>query len=132
MKTSEKIIFGTLTLGSICTTLLAIIGIMALSSCDRVADRDNRSYSNEWRGTVIKTGRHITVKNIDSLYVMSGDTVTVFLMEGYGPTPNYYYISNRPEIACDTASTEMYVDGKDTTYSSFESWNVILERRIAK
>jgi hypothetical protein len=132
MKTSEKIIFGTLTLGSICTTLLAIIGIMALSSCDRVADRDNKSYSNEWRGTVLKNGRHITVRNTDSLALMSGDTVTVFLMDSQGPDPSYYYVTNSPTIACDTAATQMFVDNTDTIYEHFESWNVRLERRIAK
>jgi hypothetical protein len=132
MKTSSKIIVGTLGIGSAITTFFAIIGLMALTSCDRVADKNNRGYSNEWRATVLKNGRHITVKNTDSLAVSSGDTVTVFFMEGYSGSPSYYYITNSPTIAQDTASVDMYIDGKDTVYNSFESWNVVLERRIAR
>lgn len=112
---------------------LIVLGAMAsLTSCDRVADRGNKGYSNEWRATVMKTGRHITVVNQDSMLVMSGDTVTVFYNEGYNGTPSYYYVANTPDIACDTTSVEMYIDGKDTIYHHFESWNVILEKRIAK
>lgn len=111
---------------------IIVLGAMAsLTSCERVADRDNKGYSNEWRATVLKTGRHITVKNLDSLFVMSGDTVTVFLMDTPGNKP-YYYINNSPEKACDTMSMEMYVDGKDTLYEPFEAWNVRLEKRIAR
>jgi hypothetical protein len=131
MKTSSKIIVGTLGIGSAITTFFAIIGLMALTSCERVADRNTR-YSNEWRATVIKTGRHITVINQDSMLVMSGDTVTAFYSEGYNGTPSYYYIANTPDVACDTTSLEMYVDGKDTIYHQFESWNVVLEKRIAQ
>lgn len=130
MKTSQKIIFGTLTLGSIVTTIFAIIGLMALTSCERVAQ--DKGYSNEWRGTVLKNGRHITVRNIDSLALMSGDTVTVFLMDNQGPNPSYYYVTNSPTIACDTSATQMFVDNKDTIYEHFESWNVRLERRLPK
>jgi hypothetical protein len=113
-------------------TLIVLVALLSLSSCERVADRGNKGYSNEWRATVMKTGRHITVINQDSMLVMSGDTVTVFYNEGYNGTPNYYYIANTPDIACDTISVEMYIDGKDTIYHHFESWNVILEKRIAK
>tara|TARA_R110000868_G_scaffold301561_2_gene561965 strand:- start:89 stop:487 length:399 start_codon:yes stop_codon:yes gene_type:complete len=132
MKTSEKIIVGTLGIGSAITTFFAILGLMALTSCDRVADKNHKGYSNEWRATVLKNGRHITVKNIDSLCVASEDTVTVFFMEGYSGKSSYYYITNSPIIAQDTASVQMYIDGKDTTYNSFESWNVVLDRRIVK
>jgi hypothetical protein len=131
MKTSSKIIVGTLGIGSAITTFFAILGLMALTSCDRVADR-GKTYSNEWRATVLKTGRHITVVNQDSMLVMSGDTVTAFYSEGYNGTPSYYYIANTPDVACDTTSVEMYVDGKDTIYHHFESWNVVLEKRIAR
>ena len=108
-----------------------VLGAMAsLTSCERVAQ--DRGYSNEWRATVLKTNRPLTVKNIDSLCVVAGDTVTVFLMNTPGASKSYYYISNTPEKACDTMSMEMYVDGKDTIYEPFEAWNVRLERRIAK
>ena len=110
-------------------TLLVVGAIASMSSCTRVAQ--DRGYSNEWRGTVIKTGRPLTVKNIDSLCVVTGDTVTVFLMEPANGT-SYYYIANTPDKAIDTTSIEMYVDGKDTVYSHFEAWNVRLERRIAR
>lgn len=113
-------------------TLIALVAIASMSSCTRIADRDNKGYSNKWRATVLKTGRHITVVNEDSMMVMSGDTVTIFYNEGCSGKSSYYYISNTPDIACDTASTEMYVDGKDTIYSRFEAWNVVLEHRIAK
>jgi hypothetical protein len=113
------------------TTILAIGVIAAMSSCTRVAGRNEKA-TNEWRGTVLKTGRHLVVKNIDSLSVMMGDTVTVFYSDGCGGQPAYYYIANTPDIACDTISTEMYVDGADTSYCHFEAWNVVLERRIVK
>jgi hypothetical protein len=112
-------------------TLIVLVALLSLSSCDRVADR-GKTYSNEWRATVMKTGRHITVINQDSMLVMSGDTVTAFYSEGYNGTPSYYYIANTPDVACDTTSLEMYVDGKDTIYHHFESWNVVLEKRIAR
>ena len=116
---------------AIIITFIVMVGIISLSSCERVADRNTR-YSNDWRATVLKTNRTITVKNMDSLCVMSGDTVTVFYMEGCGGQPSYYYISNSPTIACDTSSVEIFVDGKDTVYTHFEAWNVRLERRIAR
>jgi hypothetical protein len=112
-------------------TVIVLVALLSLSSCDRVADR-GKTYSNEWRATVMKTGRHITVINQDSMLVMSGDTVTAFYSEGYNGTPSYYYIANTPDIACDTINVEMYTDGKDTTYHHFESWNVVLEKRIAR
>lgn len=108
-----------------------VLGAMAsLTSCERIAQ--DRGYSNKWRAIALKTGRPLTVINEDSLQVCAGDTVTVFYSEGYNGKSSYYYISNTPNIACDTASTEMYVDVKDTVYTHFESWNVRLERRIAK
>jgi len=112
-------------------TILVLGAMASMSSCTRVADR-GKTYSNEWRATVLKTGRHITVINQDSMLVMSGDTVTAFYSEGYNGTPSYYYIENTPDVACDTTSLEMYVDGKDTIYHHFESWNVVLEKRIAR
>jgi len=111
-------------------TILVIGAIASMSSCERVAQ--DRGYSNKWRATVLKTGRHITVVNEDSMMVMAGDTVTVFYSEGYSGKPSYYYIANTPDIACDTVSSEMYIDVKDTIYEHFEAWNVVLERRIAK
>ena len=111
-------------------TIIVVGAIASISSCTRVAGETH--YSNEWRGTVLKTGRPLTIKNIDSLYVMAGDTVTVFYMPSNGNKDSYYYISNTPDIACDTMSVEMYVNGKDTTYEQFEAWNVRLERRLAK
>jgi hypothetical protein len=110
-------------------TIIVVGAIASISSCERVADR-NIHYSNTWRATALKTGRPLTVKNLDSLCVSSGDTVTVFL-GGYGDK-QYYYISNTPDIACDTMTMEMLIDGKDTLYEPFEAWNVRLERRIAK
>jgi hypothetical protein len=118
-----------LALSLIKAAALTVIVLTVITSCDRVADH-GKTYSNEWRGTVLKTGRPLTVKNIDSLCVVSGDTVTVFLMDT--PTTTYYYISNTPEKAADTAAIEMYIDGKDTIYEKFEAWNVRLERRIAR
>ena len=111
-------------------TIIVVGAIASISSCERVAQ--DRGYSNEWRATVLKTGRTITVKNMDSLSVMSGDTVTVFYSEGCSRQGSYYYIANTPSVACDTSSVEIYVDGKDTVYTHFEAWNVRLERRIAK
>ena len=119
-------------LKAVILTIIVMGAMAALSSCERVADRDNRGYSNKWRATVLKTGRHITVINEDSMMVMTGDTVTVFYSEGYSGKPSYYYIANTPDIACDTIASEMYVDGKDTIYEHFEAWNCILERRIVK
>jgi hypothetical protein len=113
-------------------TVIVLGAMTSLTSCERIADRDNRGYSNEWRATVLKTGRHITVINEDSMMVMMGDTVTVFYNEGYSGKPSYYYIANTPDIACDTVSLEMYVDGKDTSYQHFEAWNVVLDRRISR
>lgn len=111
---------------------IIVMGAMAtLTSCERVADRD-RVVTNQWRATVLKTGRHITVVNEDSMMLMTGDTVTVFYNSGYSGKPSYYYVANTPDIACDTATTEMYIDGKDTLYEPFEAWNVVLERRIVK
>lgn len=112
-------------------TLIVIGGIAALSSCGRVADRDE-VVSNDWVGIVMKTGRKLTIKNTDSLGVLRGDTVTVFYMEGHEGEPGYYYIANVPEPACDTISVDMYIDGKDTIYEKFEAWNVVLDRRIRK
>ena len=117
-------------LKAVILTILVVGAIAALSSCTRVAGEDR--YSNEWRATVLKTGRHITVVNTDSMFVMRGDTVTVFYNEGCGGQSAYYYIANTPDIACDTITTEMYVDNKDTVYEHFEAWNCILERRIVK
>jgi hypothetical protein len=121
--------FVTTLVKAIVITILVIGAIAALSSCERVADR-NIHYSNTWRATALKTGRPLTVKNLDSLCVSSGDTVTVFL--GGNGNKQYYYISNTPDIACDTMTMEMLIDGKDTLYEPFEAWNVRLERRIAK
>ena len=112
-------------------TLIVLAAIASLSSCGRVADRDE-VVSNDWVGIVMKTGRKLTIKNTDSLGVLRGDTVTVFYMEGHEGEPGYYYIANVPEPACDTISVDMYIDGKDTIYEKFEAWNVVLDRRIRK
>ena len=114
---------------AIILTIIVVGAIASISSCERVADR-NIHYSNTWRATALKTGRPLTVKNLDSLYVCSGDTVTVFL--GGSGDKQYYYISNTPDVACDTMTMEMLIDGKDTLYEPFEAWNVRLERRIVK
>lgn len=116
---------------AIIITFIVMVGLISLSSCERVADRNTR-YVNEWRATVLKTGRTLTVKNTDSLLVVSGDTVTVYYNEFRGGKTSYYYIANVPEPAIDTTSMEMYIDGKDTIYEPFESWNVRLERRIVR
>jgi hypothetical protein len=109
---------------------LIVLGAMAsLTSCDRVADR-GRVVTNEWQARVLKTNRKITVKNLDSLAVLVGDTVTVFYMDNLSQPS--YYIANVPEPALDTMSVEMYIDGTDTIYEKFESWNVVLERRVIK
>jgi hypothetical protein len=123
--------FVTTLVKAIVITILVIGAIAALSSCERIADKDE-IIGNEWVGTVLKTGRKLTVKNIDTLGVLRGDTVTVFYMEGHEGEGGYYYIANVPEPACDTVSLEMYVDGKDTIYEKFEAWNVCLDRRIRK
>jgi hypothetical protein len=116
-------------------TILTIIvlGVMAtISSCGDSMSAGRRTASNEYSGTVLKTGRHLTIRNTDSLSVLVGDTVSVFYMEGCGGQPSYYYIANTPEAACDTMVTEMYVDGKDTSYEKFEAWNVRLDRRVIR
>lgn len=107
-------------------TILIVGAIASLSSCTRVAG-ENRA-TNQWRGRIVKNNRLIFVMNTDSLPVLMGDTVTVFLNQ----STNEYYISNNPIGACDTSTVEMYVDNQDTTYTRFEAWNVILERRIVK
>lgn len=117
-------------LKAVILTIIVIGAIASLSSCTRVAG--DTHYSNEWRGTVLKTGRPLTIKNIDSLCVMAGDTVTVFYMPSNGSQNSYYYISNTPDIACDTMSVEMIVNGKDTSYEQFEAWNVRLEKRLVR
>ena len=110
---------------------IIVVGIIAsMSSC--TPSSADRRVTNEFSGTVLKTGRHLTIKNVDSLAVMVGDTVTVFFMDGRGSNPGYYYIANSPDIACDTMSVEMIVDGKDTTYEKFEAWNVRLDRRVIR
>ena len=123
--------FVTTLVKAIVITVLVIGAMAALSSCGRVADRDE-VLTNDWVGIVMKTGRKLNIKNIDSLGVLRGDTVTVFYMEGCAGEPGYYYIANVPEPACDTISVEMYIDGKDTIYEKFEAWNVVLDRRIRK
>lgn len=130
MKDFSKSLALSFVKAAIITTI--VVGAMAaLSSCTRVAGEDR--YTNEWRGTVLKTGRHITVKNVDSLSVIRGDTVTVFYSDGCGGQPAYYYIANTPDIACDSMASEMYIeDNKDTTYEHFEAWNVVLERRVVR
>jgi len=112
-------------------TIIVVGAIASISSCTRVADKDEL-VSNDWVGIVLKTGRKLNIKNIDSLGVLRGDTVTVFYMEGCEGQAGYYYIANVPEPACDTISVEMYIDGKDTIYEKFEAWNVVLDRRIRK
>lgn len=108
-------------------TLLVVGAIASMSSCTRMAD-DNRKVTNQWRGRIVKNNRLLFVVNTDSLPVMQGDTVTVYLNE----RTDTYYIANNPIGACDTSTLEMYVDNQDTTYTRFEAWNVILERRIVK
>lgn len=116
---------------AIILTIIVVGVIASLSSCgDSISG--NKKITNMWRATVIKTGRHLTVKNIDSLVVMVGDTVTVFLNDGNNVRPSYYYISNTPETAADTMTMEMYIDGKDTLFEPYEAWNVVLERRIVQ
>jgi hypothetical protein len=111
---------------------IIVVGVMAsLSSCGDSMSA-GRKVTNQFSGTVLKTGRHLTIRNTDSLAVLVGDTVTVFYMDGYGSRPGYYYIANSPDIACDTMSVEMIVDGRDTTYEKFEAWNVRLDRRVVK
>ena len=116
---------------AIILTIIVVGVIASLSSCGRIADK-NRVVTNEWRATVLKTGRTLTVKNTDSLLVVSGDTVTVYYNESRGGKTSYYYIANIPEPGIDTTLMEMYIDLKDTIYEPFESWNVRLERRIVK
>lgn len=114
-------------------TILTIIVLGVMASISSCGDPVNgKRVTNEYSGTVLKTGRHLTIKNIDSLSVMVGDTVTVFYMEEYGSRPGYYYIANTPDIACDTMSIEMIVDGRDTTYEKFDAWNVRLDRRVVR
>ena len=112
---------------------IIVVGVMAtISSCGDSVSAGKRTVTNEYSGTVLKTGRHLTIKNIDSLDVRVGDTVTVFYMDGYGGKSGYYYIVNTPDIACDTMSVEMIVDGRDTSYEAFEAWNVRLDRRVLR
>jgi hypothetical protein len=112
---------------------ILVIGVMAsMSSCGDSMSAGRRTATNEYSGTVLKTGRHLTIKNEDSLSIMVGDTVTVFYMEGHEGEGGYYYIANVPEPACDTVVTEMYIDGTDTIYEKFEAWNVRLDRRVLR
>ena len=117
---------------AIILTILVIGVIASMSSCGDSMSAGRRTATNEYSGTVLKTGRHLTIKNEDSLSVMVGDTVTVFYMEGHEGEGGYYYIANVPEPACDTVVTEMYIDGTDTIYEKFEAWNVRLDRRVVR
>ena len=108
-------------------TLLIVGAIASMSSCTRMADSDRRT-TNQWRGRIIKNNRLLFVTNTDSLPVLMGDTVTVYLNE----RSNTYYISNNPIGACDTSTIEMFVDNQDTIYSKFEAWNVVLEKRVIR
>ena len=111
---------------------IIVIGVIAsMSSCGDSVSAGKR-VTNEYSATVLKTGRHLTIKNTDSLAVLVGDTVSVFYMESCGGQPGYYYIANVPEPACDTMSVEMYIDGTDTIYEKFEAWNVRLDRRVIR
>lgn len=112
---------------AIILTLIVLGALLSTSSCTRVADDDTR-VTNEWRGRILKNNRLIFVHNTDSLPVLMGDTVTVYLNE----QANIYYISNNPIGACDTSTLEMYVDKQDTIYTRFEAWNVVLEKRTIK
>jgi hypothetical protein len=123
--------FVTTLVKAIVLTIIVIGAIVSMSSCGDPID-GRRTATNEYSGTVLKTGKHLTIKNIDSLSVMVGDTVTVFYMDGCGSRAGYYYIANTPDIACDTMSVEMIVDGRDTTYEQFEAWNVRLDRRVLR
>jgi hypothetical protein len=131
MKTLEKDLAFTF-IKAIILTIIAIGAIASLSSCGDSVSAGKRTATNEYSGTVLKTGRKLTIKNTDSLAVLVGDTVTVFYMESFGPENGYYYIANVPEPACDTVVTEMYIDGKDTIYEKFEAWNVRLDRRVVR
>ena len=107
---------------------IIVVGVIAsLSSCGDSMSA-GRKVTNQFRARALKTGRVFTVTNRDSLAVLVGDTVTVFFSEN----ENNYYISNNPVTACDTTTTEMYVDSKDTIYSRFEAWNVVLLSRVVK
>jgi hypothetical protein len=129
MNTFQKDLAFTFIKAAILTII--VVGVIAsLSSCGD--PNPGRRVTNQFSGTVLKTGRHLTVVNEDSLAVLVGDTVTVFYMEGYGSKPGYYYIANTPDIASDTMTVEMYVDGKDTIYEKFEAWNVRLDRRVVR
>lgn len=108
-------------------TLIVLGALLSTSSCTRIADGDRR-VTNEWRARILKNNRLIFVHNTDSLPVLMGDTVTVYLNE----QTNTYYISNNPIGACDTSTLEMYVDKQDTIYTRFEAWNVVLEKRVIK
>ncbi len=132
IRSNQPLFMITLVKAIILTIL--VIGVMAsISSCgDSMSANTGRRVTNDFSATVLKTGRKLTVKNTDSLAVLVGDTVTVFYMEGYSGQPSYYYIANVPEVAADTISIEMYVDGKDTTYEKFEAWNVRLDRRVLR
>jgi hypothetical protein len=130
MNTFQKDLALTFVKATILTII--VLGVMAsLSSCGDSMSAGKRA-TNEFSGTVLKTGRHLTIRNTDSLAVLVGDTVTVFYMDGCGSRAGYYYIANSPDIACDTMSVEMIVDGRDTTYEKFEAWNVRLDRRVVK
>jgi hypothetical protein len=131
MNTFQKDLALTFVKATILTII--IVGVIAsLSSCGDSMSAGRRTVTNEYSGTVLKTGRHLTIRNTDSLAVLVGDTVTVFYMDGCGSRPGYYYIANSPDIACDTMSVEMIVDGRDTTYEKFEAWNVRLDRRVVR
>ena len=108
-------------------TILVIGAMASISSCGDSMSAGRR-VTNQFRARALKTGRVFTVTNQDSLAVLVGDTVTVFFSEN----GDNYYISNNPIGACDTTTTEMYVDGKDTIYSRFEAWNVVLLSRVIK
>lgn len=130
MNTFQKDLAFTFIKAAILTII--VVGVIAsLSSCGNSMSA-NRRVTNEYSATVLKTGRHLTVVNEDSLAVLVGDTVTIFYMEGYSGKPGYYYIANTPDIASDTMTVEMIVDGRDTTYEKFEAWNVRLDRRVLR
>jgi hypothetical protein len=102
-------------------TVIMLVALLSLSSCDRVADRDNPGRPLKWRAHSVKNNRIVFVENTDSLGVLAGDTVLV----NYNEQDYTYYIANCGYEVKDTSYLSAL---PDSTLYHYEAINVVLER----
>lgn len=102
-------------------TVIMLVALLSLSSCDRVADRNNPGRPLKWRARALTSNRIVFVKNMDSLGVMSGDTVLV----NYNEQDYTYYIANCAYNVADTSYLDQLAD---SSFYHYEALNVVLER----